>query len=67
MNGEVAIAGLALEQARCEGFAPVSARMTAPSRAGYLGGKPLTVELVADAATRRLLGGSVCVIATALV
>jgi NADPH-dependent 2,4-dienoyl-CoA reductase/sulfur reductase-like enzyme len=55
-----AIAGLSLEQARREGFAPVAARITAPSRAGYFGGKPLTVELVADAATRRLLGGSVC-------
>jgi CoA-dependent NAD(P)H sulfur oxidoreductase len=55
-----AIAGLSLEQARHEGFAPVSARITAPSRAGYFGGKQLTVELVADAATRRVLGASVC-------
>jgi len=55
----IAIAGLSVEQARREGFSPVSARITAPSRPGYFGGMPLTVELVADAATRRLLGGSV--------
>lgn len=55
----VAFSGLSVEQARREGFSPVSARIAAPSRPGYFGGKPITVELVADAATRRLLGGSV--------
>jgi pyruvate/2-oxoglutarate dehydrogenase complex dihydrolipoamide dehydrogenase (E3) component len=55
----VAFSGLSVEQARREGFSPVSARITARSRPGYFDGKPLTVELVADAATRRLLGGSV--------
>ena len=55
----VAFSGLSVEQARREGFSPVSARITARSRAGYFGGKPLTVELVADAATCRLLGGSI--------
>jgi CoA-dependent NAD(P)H sulfur oxidoreductase len=54
----VAFSGLAVDQARREGFSPVSARITAHSRAGYFGGKPITVELVADAGTRRLLGGS---------
>ena len=55
----VAFSGLSVDQARREGFSPVSARVTAPSRPGYFGGKPVTVELVADAGTRRLLGGSV--------
>jgi NADPH-dependent 2,4-dienoyl-CoA reductase/sulfur reductase-like enzyme len=55
----VAFSGLSVDQARREGFSPVSARITAPSRAGYFDGRPMTVELVADAATRRLLGGSV--------
>ncbi|MGA2132861.1 MAG: FAD-dependent oxidoreductase [Bryobacteraceae bacterium] len=55
----VGITGLSMEQARHDAFSPVAARITAPSRAGYFGGQPLTVELVADRATRRLLGGSV--------
>jgi pyruvate/2-oxoglutarate dehydrogenase complex dihydrolipoamide dehydrogenase (E3) component len=53
----VAFTGLSAEQARQEAFSPVAARITARSRAGYFGGQPLTVELIADAATRRLLGG----------
>jgi NADPH-dependent 2,4-dienoyl-CoA reductase/sulfur reductase-like enzyme len=55
----MAFSGLSVGQARHEGFSPVSARITGHSRPGYFGGQPLTVELVADAATRRLLGGSV--------
>lgn len=55
----VAFSGLSAEQARRAGFSPVSARIAAPSRPGYFGGGPLTVELVADAGSRRLLGGSV--------
>jgi len=55
----VAFSGLSVDQARREGFSPVSARIAAPSRAGYFDGKPIAVELVADAGTRRLLGGSV--------
>ena len=54
----VAFTGLSVEQARREGFSPVSARITAPSRPRYFGGKPLTVTLVADSGTGRLLGGS---------
>lgn len=54
----IAFSGLSAGQARREGFSPVSARITAHSRAGYFDGRPITVELVADAATRRLLGGS---------
>jgi NADPH-dependent 2,4-dienoyl-CoA reductase/sulfur reductase-like enzyme len=55
----VGFSGLSAAQARREGFSPVSATITASSRAGYFNGRPLTVELIADAATRRLLGGSV--------
>ena len=55
----VAFTGLSGAQARQEGFSPVAARITARSRARYFGGKPITVELVADGGTRRLLGGSV--------
>jgi NADPH-dependent 2,4-dienoyl-CoA reductase/sulfur reductase-like enzyme len=55
----VAFSGLSAAHARREGFSPVSARITARSRAGYFDGQPITVELVADAASRRLLGGSV--------
>jgi NADPH-dependent 2,4-dienoyl-CoA reductase/sulfur reductase-like enzyme len=55
----VAFSGLSADQARREGFSPVSARITAHSRAGYFDGKPITVELIADAGSRRLLGGSV--------
>jgi NADPH-dependent 2,4-dienoyl-CoA reductase/sulfur reductase-like enzyme len=54
----VAFSGLSVDQARREGFSPVSARITAPSRPGYFDGKPITVELVADAGSRRLLGAS---------
>ena len=55
----VAFSGLSAAQARREGFSPVSARITAPGRPVYFHGKPLTVELLADSATARLLGGSV--------
>jgi NADPH-dependent 2,4-dienoyl-CoA reductase/sulfur reductase-like enzyme len=55
----IAFSGLSVDQARREGFSPVSARITAHSRAGYFDGKPITVELIADAGTRSLLGGSV--------
>ena len=55
----VAFSGLSADQARREGFSPVSARIASHSRPGYFDGKPITLELVADAGTRRLLGGSV--------
>jgi len=55
----VAVTGLSEAQAQREGFSPVVARITARSRARYFGGKPITVQLVADARTRRLLGGTV--------
>lgn len=54
-----ATTGFSAEQARAEGFAPVSARIEAPARPRYFGGKTTTVELVADRVSGRLVGGSV--------
>jgi NADPH-dependent 2,4-dienoyl-CoA reductase/sulfur reductase-like enzyme len=53
----IGITGLSADQARREGFTPISARIEAPARARYFGGKPVLVQLVADRETRRLLGG----------
>jgi NADPH-dependent 2,4-dienoyl-CoA reductase/sulfur reductase-like enzyme len=55
----VGMTGLSAEQARREGFSPVSARIEARARARYFGGKSTAVELVADKTTGRLLGGVV--------
>jgi NADPH-dependent 2,4-dienoyl-CoA reductase/sulfur reductase-like enzyme len=54
-----AATGLSIEQARAEGLSPVAARIEAPARPRYFQGRKTTVELVADRATRRLIGGSV--------
>jgi NADPH-dependent 2,4-dienoyl-CoA reductase/sulfur reductase-like enzyme len=54
-----ATTGLSAEQARREGFSPVAARIEAQARPRYFQGRKTTVELVADRATRRLLGGAV--------
>jgi NADPH-dependent 2,4-dienoyl-CoA reductase/sulfur reductase-like enzyme len=54
-----ATSGLSVEQARAEGFSPVATRVEAQGRPRYFQGKKTTVELVADRASRRLLGGSV--------
>ncbi|HTX38603.1 MAG TPA: FAD-dependent oxidoreductase [Bryobacteraceae bacterium] len=54
-----ATTGFSTEQARAQGFSPVAARVEGHSRARYFQGGKTTVELVADRATRRLLGGSV--------
>jgi len=54
-----ATTGLSAEQARREGFSPVAARIEAQARPRYFEGRKTTVELVADRATRRLLGGAV--------
>lgn len=54
-----ATTGFSVEHARAEGFTPVAARIEAPARPRYFRGKKTTVELVADRATRRLVGGSV--------
>ena len=52
-------AGFSVEQARTEGFSPVAARIEALARPRYFQGKKTIVELVADRASRRLVGGSV--------
>jgi len=51
--------GLTEAQARAEGFSPVVARIEANSRPRYFQGVKTQVELVADRATRRLVGGTV--------
>ncbi|MCS6953896.1 MAG: FAD-dependent oxidoreductase [Bryobacterales bacterium] len=55
----VAITGLAVHEAKREGFDPAAVRIEARTRARYFRGKRITVELVADRRTARLLGGSV--------
>jgi NADPH-dependent 2,4-dienoyl-CoA reductase/sulfur reductase-like enzyme len=55
----VSMTGLSEEEAKREGFTPVSARIEARARARYFGGKSTTVELIADQSTGRLLGGVV--------
>jgi len=51
--------GLTEAQAHTEGFSPVVARIEANSRPKYFQGAKTQVELVADRATRRLIGGTV--------
>ncbi len=55
----VGMTGLSVEQARREGFSPVSSRIEARARARYFGGKSTMVELIADKSSGRLLGGVV--------
>ncbi len=72
----VALTGLNPEQARLDGFRPAAALIEAPDRPRYFRGRQLQVELIADCATRRLLGatiagdegvrGAINVVATAL-
>jgi NADPH-dependent 2,4-dienoyl-CoA reductase/sulfur reductase-like enzyme len=54
-----ATTGFSVAEARSEGFSPVSARIEALSRPRYYGGVRTIVELVADRATHRLVGGCV--------
>src|SRR5260370_39672860 len=54
-----ATTGFSAAEARAEGFTPVTARIEALSRPRYYQGTRTVVELVADKATRRLLGGCV--------
>jgi NADPH-dependent 2,4-dienoyl-CoA reductase/sulfur reductase-like enzyme len=54
-----ATTGFSVTQARAEGFSPLAARIEANGRPRYFGGTKTVVELVADRATRRLIGGSV--------
>jgi NADPH-dependent 2,4-dienoyl-CoA reductase/sulfur reductase-like enzyme len=54
-----ATTGLSVAQARAEGLSPVSARIDSLSRPRYYNGVKTTIELVADRATGRLVGGTV--------
>ena len=54
-----ATTGLTAVQARAEGFSPAAVQIEAKSKPGYFQGAKTQVELVADRATGRLLGGSV--------
>jgi CoA-dependent NAD(P)H sulfur oxidoreductase len=54
-----ATTGLSAAEARAEGFSPVCARIESRTKPGYFGGGTTAVELVADRATSRLIGGSV--------
>jgi NADPH-dependent 2,4-dienoyl-CoA reductase/sulfur reductase-like enzyme len=54
-----AMTGLSSDEARAEGFEPVSVRIEANSRPKYYEGTTTVVELVADRGSERLLGGSV--------
>ncbi len=55
----IAMTGLSAAQARRDGFQPVTARIEARAKPTYFGGRPTTVELVADRATGRLLGATI--------
>jgi NADPH-dependent 2,4-dienoyl-CoA reductase/sulfur reductase-like enzyme len=54
-----ATTGFSAAQARNEGFTPVTIRVEANTRPKYYAATKTTVELVADKASRRLIGGSV--------
>ncbi|MGC9106866.1 MAG: CoA-disulfide reductase, partial [Infirmifilum sp.] len=57
---EVARTGLTEERAIKEGFNPASVVIKANSRASYYpGGSPMTVKLIADRNTGRLLGAQI--------
>jgi NADPH-dependent 2,4-dienoyl-CoA reductase/sulfur reductase-like enzyme len=53
----IGFTGLSSAQARSAGFSPVAARIDSLDRPRYFQGKPISVELVADSRTGRLLGG----------
>jgi NADPH-dependent 2,4-dienoyl-CoA reductase/sulfur reductase-like enzyme len=57
---EVARTGLLEREATAAGFAYVTARIESTNRAGYYpGSQPLTVKLIAERRTGRLLGGQI--------
>jgi len=60
-----ATAGFSVAQARAEGFDPVSSRIEAKTRPGYFQGTKITVELIADRGTHRLIGATIVGDATA--
>ncbi len=55
----IAFTGLCVSDARAAGFEPVSVRIEARDRAGYFQPRPVSVELIADRRSRRLVGGTV--------
>ncbi len=55
----VGITGLSEAAAREAGFRPVSATIEARDRPSYFGGEMVSVKLIADRASGRLLGGAV--------
>lgn len=55
----IASTGLCVADARANGFDPASARIEARDRAGYFHPRRITVELVADRRSRRLLGATI--------
>ncbi|MCL4401337.1 MAG: FAD-dependent oxidoreductase [Acidobacteria bacterium] len=55
----LAFTGLSETQARKEGFDAVAARIEEKDKPRYFYGRPVTVELVGDRRTRRLVGGMV--------
>lgn len=57
---EIAKTGLGIAEARKNGFAPESVTITSTSRAHYFHGHALTVTLIWDRATERLLGCQMC-------
>lgn len=57
---EIGRTGLTEERAGKEGYSPVTATVTANSKASYYpGGAPMTVKLIADRGSGRLLGAQV--------
>lgn len=55
----VGASGLSPSMAKKEGFTAISARIEAREKPKYFRGRKVTVELVADRNTRKLLGGAV--------
>ncbi|MFN7926217.1 MAG: FAD-dependent oxidoreductase [Bryobacteraceae bacterium] len=55
----VGLTGFGEAEARREGFDPVAVRIDAPGRPRYFRGRPVSVELVADRRSGRLVGAAV--------
>lgn len=60
LDVEIGMTGLSLEQAKAAGFDATAVNVTAPSRAHYYpGGEDMTIRLVAEQGTGRLLGAEI--------
>lgn len=60
LDTEIGMTGLSLTQALSDGFDAVAVNVVAPSRAHYYpGGEEMTIRLVADRSTGRLLGAEI--------